>query len=160
MAVLAKRNGNAHPATARRARTMPSTLDFFPDVFGVSRLLDAMISSTMAPERELAPFPAIDVTEKDGKYVVDAAVPGFGKDEISIEVAGNQITISGEHEATEDDSKRRYSEIRREAFTRTLTLPREVDPESAKATFEDGVVKIELQPTTPIGTKKVPIEAK
>lgn len=160
MAVLAKRNGNSHSVAARRARTMPSALDFFPDVFGVSRLLDTMMSSTIAPEREFAPFPAIDVSEKDGKYIVEAAAPGFGKDEVSVEVAGNQITISGEHDAKEEDSKRRYSEIRREAFARTLTLPREVDPESAKATFEDGVVKIELQPTTPIGAKKVPIEAK
>jgi HSP20 family molecular chaperone IbpA len=39
-------------------------------------------------------------------------------------------------------------------------LPRDVDPQNAKATFENGILRITLQPTSPIGTTKVPIEAK
>lgn len=154
MAVLTKHNGNAPLATtARRARYMPTPLDFFPDF---NRILDAM----SIPETPSPAFPAVDVSEQDGNYIIEAAVPGFTKDDVSIEVTANQVTISGQHAEEQDDRKRRYSEIRRAEFTRTLVLPRDVNPDSAKATFENGVLKITLQPTTPIGAKKISIEAK
>lgn len=154
MAVLTKHNGNAPLATtAQRARYMPTPLDFVPDL---SRILDAM----SVPEIAIPAFPAVDVSELNGNYIIEAAVPGFTKDDVSIEVTANQVTISGRHAGEQDDRKRRYSEIRRAEFTRTLVLPRDVNPDSAKATFENGVLKITLQPTTPIGSKKIAIEAK
>jgi HSP20 family molecular chaperone IbpA len=159
MAVLAKRNGNSD-SRAQRARAVPTPFDFFPDLLGVNRMLDAMSSSSAFPEAIVPAFPAVDISEQDGKYVIEAAVPGFRTEDIAIEVTSNQVTISGQHDEEDDDSKRRYSEIRRAAFTRTLALPRDVNPESAKATFENGVLKIRLEPTNPIGAKKVPIEAK
>jgi HSP20 family protein len=159
MAVLAKRNGNAH--STRRSQAMPTAFGFFPDLLGVSRALDAMLSSSSAvPDIPVPAFPAIDISEQDGNYVIEAAVPGFNKDEISIEVTSNQVTISGEHDEEKDDKRRQYSEIRRAAFTRTIALPRDVDPQSAKASFENGILRVTLQPTSPIGTTKVPIEAK
>lgn len=155
MALLTKRNGNA---PAQRARTMPTTIDFFPDILGLSRLLDS-VSPSALPEAVLPAFPPVDIYEQDGKYVVEAALPGFQKDEVSIEVGNNQVTISGEHDEKQEDRKQRYSEIRRAAFTRTLVLPRDVNPDSAKASFENGVLKITLEPMSPIGNKKIPIEA-
>jgi HSP20 family protein len=157
MATLAKRNGNT--ATSR-GRSIPSPLDFFPDLIGISRVLDAVVPPSASSTAAVPAFPAVDISEQDGKYVIEAALPGFRKDDISIEVTSNQVTISGEHDEEEDDRKRRYTEIRRAAFTRTLVLPRDVDPDSAKATFEDGVLTIRLQPTSPIGTKNIPIESK
>lgn len=154
MAVLTKRNGNAPVATtAQRARYMPSPLDFFPDL---SRILDGIA----VPDFAAPAFPAVDVSEQDGNYVIEAAVPGFSKDDVSIEVTANQVTISGRHAEEQDDRRRRYSEIRRAEFARTLFLPRDVNPDSAKATFENGVLRITLQPTTPIGAKKIAIESK
>ncbi len=159
MASITKHNGNAPVATARRARYAPAALDFFPDLVGVGRLLDAMSSSAPGSDIIASTFPAVDISEENGNYVIEAAVPGFRKEDISIEVTANQVTISGQHDEEQDDRKHRYAEIRRAAFTRTLVLPRDVNPESAKATIENGVLRIVLQPTTPIGTKKIEIEA-
>jgi HSP20 family molecular chaperone IbpA len=53
-------------------------------------------------------------------------------------VTSNQVTLSGQHDEQQEDHKRRYSE---------------------KATFENGILKITLQPTSPIAAKKIPIEA-
>jgi HSP20 family protein len=159
MATLAKRNGNTG-TTSSRGRSLPSPFDFFPDLIGISRVLDAVAPPLASSAAAVPAFPAVDISEQDGQYVIEAALPGFRKDDISIEVTSNQVTISGEHEEEDDDRKRRYSEIRRAAFTRTLVLPRDVDPESAKATFEDGVLTITLQPTSPIGAKKIPIDSK
>lgn len=160
MAVLAKHNGNAPVATRSRAQSVPVAFDFFPDFLSLSRMLDTL-ASTPSGAAVPAYLPPVDISEQDGNYVVEVALPGFNKDEVSIEVTNNQITISGQREEKEgDDRKRRYSEIRRAAFSRTLVLPREVDPDSAKAEFENGVLKITLKPTSPIGAKKIPIEAK
>jgi HSP20 family protein len=159
VAVLGKQNNNAQTAPVRRAQYLPTGLDFFPDVLGMSRVLDSLMSSSSSPIAAPA-FPAIDISEKDGNYVVEAALPGFRKEDVTVEITSNQITISGEHNEEQDDKKRRYSEIRRTAFSRTLVLPRELDPDTAKATFENGVLKIIIQPTSPIGAKKVQIEAK
>lgn len=158
MAAVTKQNGNAPVATAQRARYAPTALDFFPDLIGVGRLLDAMSSPATGSDIVAPAFPAVDISEQDGNYVIEAAVPGFRKEDMAIEVTANQVTISGQREEQQEDRKRRYSEIRRAAFTRTLVLPRDVNPESAKATVENGVLKIVLQPTSPIGAKKIPIE--
>jgi HSP20 family protein len=159
MAVLAKRNGNTPIAMGRRAGSVPTPLDFFPDVMGMSRMLDAVLSPSTSTVPIVPAFPAVDISEQAGNYVVEAALPGFNKDEIAVEVTSNQVTISGEHDEEQDDRKRQYSEIRRAAFSRSLVLPREIDPSSAKATFENGVLKIVLKPTTPIGATKIPIES-
>lgn len=163
MAVLAKRNGGNSMTMQSRA----PGLEIFPELPRFGRLLDAMMNSAIVPEIAAAEafVPAIDVYEKDGNYVIDAALPGFSKDDVSIEVQGNQVTISGQYEEKKDEAdaknrQRRYSEIRRAAFTRTIVLPREVNPDTAKATFENGVLSVTLQPTSPITGKKIEVQAK
>ena len=118
------------------------------------------VAGESAPTLSHRPFRPSTSRSKDGNYVIEAAAPGFRKEDISIEVTANQVTISGQRDEQQEDRKRRYSEIRRAAFTRTIMLPRDVNPDSAKATFENGVLKIVLQPTSPIGAKKIPIEAR
>jgi HSP20 family protein len=61
------------------------------------------------------------------------------------------------HHRERTSTKPRYSEIRRASFTRTIGLPREVDPDRAKATFENGVLSITLQPSTPITGKTIKV---
>jgi HSP20 family protein len=161
MAVLAKRNGNSIVSQARAPG-----FEFFPELPRFGRLIDAMMNAPLPREiiAEENFVPAIDVYEKDNNYVIDVALPGFRKDDISIEVQANQVTISGRYEESKDEgdgkTKPRYSEIRRASFTRTVVLPREVDPDRAKATFENGVLSITLPPSTPITGKKIEVSEK
>jgi HSP20 family protein len=157
MAVLAQRNGNSVSARAR----VPS-FEMFPEFPRFARLIDAMMNASLpaAVVAEEAFVPAIDAYERDGNYVIEAALPGFRKDDLSIDVQPGQVTISGQYEEQKQDnkSKPRYSEIRRAAFTRTILLPREVDPQTAKATFENGLLSITLQPMSPKPDKKIEIQ--
>lgn len=160
MAVLAKRNGSSIASESRG-----SGFEIFPELPRFGRLLDAMMNSTLQPEIVAAEVfvPAVDVYEKDGNYVIDTALPGFRKDDISIEVQGNQVTISGQYEESknQNDNKnkqQRYSEIRRATFSRTIVLPREVNPDNSKATFENGVLSVTLEPTSPITGKKIEVK--
>ena len=79
--------------------------------------------------------PAMDLYEKDGKYVVELAVPGYKARDIHAEVNAGTLTISGVHsDATEKKTAKFYrKEIHRGSFTRTVTLPQDIDPDAVKA---------------------------
>jgi len=78
--------------------------------------------------------------------VVTAELPGVKKEDISIEVKDNILTIRGER--SEDSEVKEENYYRRErsfgSFQRSFSMPTEVSPESIKASFKDGVLKIEV----------------
>jgi HSP20 family protein len=116
------------------------------------------LMTALAPGADAAPFvPAIQLTEKDGAYVLDVALPGFKKDDIDIEVSGNEITVSGTYERERSDAKQHYSEMQQGSFTRTVVLPSEIDPDNVSASFEDGVLRITAKPSAPLSAKKIPV---
>lgn len=165
MAVLAKRNGHSVQRQRRGRGLSPfgdvgsPLFDAFPEFSGLGRLLDNMMRLPLAAvAAEEAFVPAIDVYEKDGNYVVEAALPGFRKEDISIDVGSNQVTITGEFEESQEDRQKRYSEMRRAAFARTVVLPQEIDTDRAQASFEDGILRIVLPPTSPIANRRLEIQ--
>jgi HSP20 family protein len=93
---------------------------------------------------------AVDVAETDEEIVVSADLPGFERDEVTISLAGRDLTIDADHEeeteASTGDDETRY--VRRErthrSVSRTVRLPDEVDEEAASATFTNGVLTVTL----------------
>ena len=89
----------------------------------------------------------VDVTKADDTYSVKAEMPGVKKDEINVEIDGNQITISGEVKK-EKEEKKGEEVIRRERYygrvSRSFTLPHEVDESKAIAKYADGVLQLTL----------------
>ena len=87
-----------------------------------------------------------DIYEEDGKYVVEASVYGFNKDDIKIETEDGSIIITAEkNEDDVDDSNKKY--LRRErhfssSIQRAFYLG-DIDESSIKASFNNGVLKIE-----------------
>lgn len=126
--------------------TMFDELPFFPE-------LSTRVAGTAA-------LPAMDVYEKDGKYVIELAVPGYDAKEINAEVNAGTITVSGVHaENTEKKTAKFYrKEMLKGSFKRTVTLPQEVDPEKVEAKVTNGVLSLTLAPMTPIAAKKISIK--
>lgn len=89
---------------------------------------------------------ALDVIERDDKYVLRANVPGIKPDEVKIEVEDNVLTVSGEHEETEEEKKGNF--LRRErrygSFSRAISLPQGVTHDEIEATVHDGVAEISI----------------
>lgn len=87
---------------------------------------------------------AIDLIERDGRYVLRADVPGIDPDKVKIEVDDRVLTVSAEHERTEEEKNEHY--VRRErhygSFSRSLTLPRGVTADDVEASCRDGVVEV------------------
>ena len=107
-----------------------------------------------------APAP-LDLYEKDGKYVLEMATPGFDPKEINVEVSGGTVTVTGEHtEKTEKKGVRYHRrELRQGSFSRTVTMPQDLDANAVLATIDKGVLKVELTPSKPISPKKIEVKS-
>jgi len=91
-------------------------------------------------------IPAVNITENQNDYQVSLAVPGMKKDDFKIDVEGNMLTISSEKEENkaEKDKKFTRKEYNYSCFSRSFTLPEEINKEQIEASYEDGVLKIVL----------------
>lgn len=88
--------------------------------------------------------PAVDIYEEDDAIVFKAELPGVAKEGIHVDLQGRVLTITGERNSDNDVNQDNY--FRRERvygkYSRAFTLPAEVDPDSVKAQYSDGVLKI------------------
>lgn len=90
--------------------------------------------------------PAVNITEQADQYLVSLAAPGLKKDDFTIDIEGNMLTISSQKEETKEDKDKRFTrrEYSYSSFSRSFTLPDEVNKEKIDARYEDGVLKISL----------------
>ena len=91
--------------------------------------------------------PLTDIKETPTEYVFETEFPGFKEDELEVKIDKNHLTLKAEKKAKEEqkDSKTHYIMSERyEKFSRSFTLPDNVDAENIKATFENGLLKLEV----------------
>jgi HSP20 family protein len=90
--------------------------------------------------------PAVNITESKDKYAVSLAAPGLKKDDFKIAVDGNMLTISSEKEENKEETDKRFTrrEYSYSSFSRSFTLPEEINKDSIDAKYEDGVLNITL----------------
>jgi HSP20 family protein len=94
------------------------------------------------------------------RAIVKADLSGVDLSEVNIEISGRELAISGERPVQETEG-RVYQQVEIDSgpFRRIVELQVDVDPERAKATYEDGVLRIELPLREPTATsRRVPIE--
>jgi HSP20 family protein len=105
-------------------------------------------------------IPPMDLVETEDHYVLTADLPGLGQEDISLEFEGDVLTLSGERKAEQTERKDGYYRIERAsgAFSRSLTLPEGVDPDAVKATFEKGVLEVQIPKPEQRRPKKVAIQ--
>jgi len=91
-------------------------------------------------------MPAVNITEHKDDFIVSLAVPGMKKDDFRIDVDGNMLTISSEKEESKEEKEKKYTrkEYNYSSFSRSFTLPEEINKEKIEAKYEDGVLKISL----------------
>lgn len=99
--------------------------------------------------------PAVNITEHKDEYRVSLAVPGMKKDDFKIDVEGNMLTISSEKEENKEEKDKKFTrkEYNYSCFSRSFTLPEEINKEKIEARYQDGVLKIALPRKE--GTKKL-----
>jgi HSP20 family protein len=105
-------------------------------------------------------MPALDVYETVDKFVVTVELPGIEPGDVDVSVEDSTLTIKGQREffykdATEDSFQR--IERRYGAFSRTLSMPTTGDTERVEASFDKGVLTIELPKREEAKPKKVTV---
>ena len=127
-------------------------MDLMPRKFYLDDIFDDFISARKEQHMKC------DIYEKGGIYHIEMDIPGFKKDEISVETKDGYLTITAEkkEEANEDDKEKNY--IRRERtygkYQRSFYLG-DLDEEKIDASFENGMLKIEVPKKEEVDYKKV-----
>jgi len=106
--------------------------------------------------------PAADVSETPTEYLIKADLPAVRKEDIKVGVENGIITISGERR--QEQESKDENQIRVESFhgtfTRSFSLPEDVDVNGIHAESKDGVLKVHVPKTPVVKPKKVAIDVK
>jgi HSP20 family protein len=131
----------------------------FEDIFGRSFWPATWRRIPMA---EFGWVPAIEVFEKEDKFVVRADLPGMKEDNFDISVVGDTLTIKGERKAETEVKEEDYYCCERSygSFSRSITIPSNVDANKIEASYDDGVLEVNLPKAPEIKPKKVTVAAK
>jgi HSP20 family protein len=105
-------------------------------------------------------MPAIDVSETGKEIVVKAEIPGMEAKDIDISLNGRVLTLKGEKKTEQEEKEENYHRVERRygSFSRSFNLPADVDSAKVKATYKDGVLKLNLPKTKEQTVKKIEIK--
>jgi HSP20 family protein len=104
-------------------------------------------------------LPSFDVKETADAYVFVADMPGIRKEDLDIQLAGNRLTVSGRREAEgANEVGQVYSQERSfGTFTRTFSLPEEVQSAKVAAELRDGVLHLMVPKSPEVRPQKISI---
>lgn len=108
------------------------------------RLFDSMANESSASASGV--FPPLNVTQDEDSVFVRAEIPGINADQLAISVLRNRLSIAGKREIQLEQGKAAYHRRERPegSFSRTLTLPVEIDAERVEARYSDGILTLTL----------------
>jgi HSP20 family protein len=134
----------------------------FDDFWGVSSRLGRDVTSKA--RASIVPFtglgvPYVDLEDQGKNYRLTAELPGFKKDDMTIEMTEDSITINAKKTHTEDQKNKNYVRHERSAQTyyRKIHLPEPVRSDDANANLKDGILEISLPKKAPKETKTLTI---
>lgn len=99
------------------------------------------------PEWNLGAWtPAVDVHEDENQYTLTADLPGMKKEDISLSVVDNVVTLKGERKQETEKTEKGFHRIERTygTFQRAFQIPRGVDASKVEARYENGVLTVNL----------------
>jgi HSP20 family protein len=141
----------------------------FTGLEDIEQRLENMFGRTLMPTAwrrspmvEMGWAPAIEVFEKEDKFVVKAELPGMKEEDIDISFVGDTLTIKGERKSESEVNEEDYHCCERSygSFSRSIAVPTNVDAKKIEASFEDGVLDISLPKAPEVKPKKIVVSAK
>jgi HSP20 family protein len=123
--------------------------DPFREVFVLQNRLNSAFGNIKEGESAAASgfTPAVDVYEDAEKVVLKLEVPGVEEKDLDVSVEKNTLTVKGERKFEGEEKKENFHRIERRygSFYRAFTLPSTVDTENVGASYNAGVLKLELK---------------
>ena len=146
---------------------MPPERDLFANFERMRREMDELFGDVfdrtgLAPRKRGGFSPAVDVFYEGDppRAVVHAELAGIDPDEIGLEIEGRELVIAG-HRRPADAEGRVYQQLEIDfgPFRRVIPLGADVDGDAARATYRDGILRVELPLARPeVRSRSVPIE--
>lgn len=104
--------------------------------------------------------PPVDIYEDEHKIVLKLEVPGMKEDDLNIQLENNLLTVRGERKFDTEERKENFHRIERRygSFFRSFTIPNTVNPESVKASYDAGVLRLDLDKRAEAKPKQIKVE--
>src|ERR1700742_3129379 len=113
---------------------------------GLNDVFDSIFNDTFFSDRLVSRVPAVNISESENNYHVELAAPGLKKEDFKLNLDRNQLSISVEQSVDHEDNQKNYSkrEYSYNSFVRSFTLPESADDNQIKATYTDGILRIDI----------------
>jgi HSP20 family protein len=138
----------------------------FGELMTLRQAMDRLFDDDYRPFRWMSggldgPALPLDVTTSDDAVTIEAALPGIKPEDVDITVENGTVRISGKtaDERKAEEGSYVVQEIRRGSFSRTVTLPNGVEPDKATATFEHGILRLEIPKAEQLKPRQIKISA-
>jgi HSP20 family protein len=149
----------------RRSRLAAEPGESFSELEQVSERLRRMLDQSFG---DFAPSllpeqggwsPLVDIEEADDVYVIEAELPGVKEEDVTIELVGNELAISGELKERERNGILRRRTRRTGRFEYRVTLPDQLDAEKVDARLADGVLTVRVPKSERAQRRKIEIKS-
>ena len=104
--------------------------------------------------------PPVDIYEDEHSIQLKLEVPGIDQKALDVKVENNVLTVSGERKFEKEEKEENFHRIERRygSFFRAFTLPNTVDTENVQASYNAGVLKLELKKKPDAQPKQIKIK--
>ncbi|TVQ66817.1 MAG: Hsp20/alpha crystallin family protein [Balneolaceae bacterium] len=131
------------------------------DLFGkrFSDIMDEFFNDAVTSRNEFF-APNIDISETDKQYLIDVEVPGLDKKDIELNVERNTLTVSGERRFENKEEGKTFHRVESSygRFSRSFTLPENVDTETISANYNNGILSITVDKSEQMMKKQIKIK--
>jgi len=130
----------------------PHRLSVFNDM---DRLFHSFFDDTVSHR-----VPSVDVREEEGRYLLEAELPGLTEKDIDVKVEDNLLTITSAQEVKQEEKKNGYlmRERRSTSFSRSFVLPKDAEKEKIEANFKNGLLTLEIPKAEQAKPRKIDVK--
>jgi HSP20 family protein len=103
--------------------------------------------------------PPVDVYEDEHHVTLKAELPGVDPKNVDIRIENNVLTVRGERKFEKEEKEENFHRIERRygSFMRSFTLPNTVNPDSVKADYENGLLKVQFEKRAEAKPKQIQV---
>jgi len=106
--------------------------------------------------------PLVNIREEEKEVILEAEMVGLSKEDISLELKGNELTLKGKTRRSDEDIPKGYTVIHRERcpleYMRTFIVGDDIDKSKVDAQYENGVLRVKLAKSEQAQPKKIEIK--
>jgi len=104
--------------------------------------------------------PSADISETDKEYVIRAALPGVKKDDIEVHLSDGLITLQGERRQEKEEKGEKFHRVESVygSFARSFSLPDNIQGDSVRSDYKDGVLTVHIPKGQKDKPKQIPVQ--